>query len=627
MRRDTTIRRGLICSLVWTMAGVPSTEAKEEKWIAVQSPHFTVVSTAGEKRARRVAVEFERIRAVFLKALPRAEEDPYQPIIIFAVNNEKLLQELLPQYWETKGPRPPAVFLRGADQHFVALRLDLPRESRSQMIYHEYFHSLTAVNLGPVPVWFAEGMAEFWGNTVIRGKTVEMGLPRREYMKYLERRTPMPLEELFAIQDDPHQSEPSRVTLFYAQSWALMHYIVLGDDRDRLRQAVNAYLDLVHQGADAGPAALKAFGNLAQLEKSVKRYLRSRTLKAYRMDAPVKVDEKAFAIRELTPAESLALRGSFLVHSSRSIDALPLLEEALGLDPTSAIAHESMAYLRFLEDDWEEAARWFEKAVELDSESFLSHYYTAVLAEQIEEPESTGRAEKALRQSIQLNPRFAPAYAALARHLVRRQENLDEALQLALKARELEPANPANWLAVGSALLEMDRLDEANAVGERSLSASKTVEERTAAVAFLQNVKEYASYLAGRYQPVLPAADIGGGSDPVRDASGALNLRALTDRLRWVKENTEEVTGQLSAVECGAGQSFDFVIVAGESKYVLGSLGGQSLNIMERGESVQKTFFCGPQNAQVTAQYIPTGDVGKSADGRGSLLSLDFIKP
>ena len=414
------------------------------------------------------------------------------------------------------------------------------------------------------------------------------------------------------------------MTLFYAESWALMHYIMLGDDSERLRPAVDVYRKLVDKGTHPSVAAFQAFGDLAQLEKSLKPYLRSRGLKAYQMDTPVDVDEKAFPVRELAPAESLALRGNFLAHGARPLEALPLLEEALRLDPTSAIAHESMGYLRFRQDEPDEAARWFEKAVELDSGSFLSHYYTAMLAEQIDDPETSSRAEKALRKSIALNPRFAPAYAALANHYAGRQENQDEALQLALKARELEPANPSNWLTVGSALLTLERLDEANTVGERALSASKTAEARTSAVSFLQNVKEYAHYLAARYQAVLGMAEIERAISPVRDANGDLNLKALTDRLRWVKESTEEVTGQISALECGTGPGFDVVIVAGESRFVLGSLGGQSLSIMERGQHVQKSLHCGSQKGEVTAQYIPTGEAPASTDVRGTLLSLDF---
>ncbi len=38
---------------------------KQDIWFEVRSPHFTVVSNAGEKVARRTAGDLERIRAVF----------------------------------------------------------------------------------------------------------------------------------------------------------------------------------------------------------------------------------------------------------------------------------------------------------------------------------------------------------------------------------------------------------------------------------------------------------------------------------------------------------------------------------------------------------------------------------
>ena len=323
----------------------------------------------------------------------------------------------------------------------------------------------------------------------------------------------MALQELFAVENDPHRGDPNRVTLFYASSWALMHYIMLGDDSKRLLPAVDSYLKLIDKGTDPGVAGFQAFGDLAELEKSLRRYLRS-PLGSYTLELPVEVEDKAFPIRTLTPAESLTLLGNFLAHGTRPVNALPLLEEALSLDPTSAIAHESMGYLRFRQDEPDEAARWFEKAVELDSGSFLSHYYMAMLAEETDEPERTVRAEHALKTSIDLNPRFAPAYAALANHYTRLQQNQDEALQLALKARELEPANPSNWLTVGSALLTLERLHEANAVGERALSMSKNAEARTAAVDFLQFVQEHAHYFAARYQAVLGMAEIEEASSP-----------------------------------------------------------------------------------------------------------------
>ena len=80
---------------------------KEDRWLEVRSPHFVVVSNAGENSARRAAGDFERIRAVFLKAL-EDDRDEFEPVVVLAVKDEEGLKELLPEYWEREGSRPTA---------------------------------------------------------------------------------------------------------------------------------------------------------------------------------------------------------------------------------------------------------------------------------------------------------------------------------------------------------------------------------------------------------------------------------------------------------------------------------------------------------------------------------------
>jgi hypothetical protein len=50
----------------------------------VRSPHFVVASNAGEKEARRVADQFEQIRALFHTAFPNLRVDPAEPLLILA---------------------------------------------------------------------------------------------------------------------------------------------------------------------------------------------------------------------------------------------------------------------------------------------------------------------------------------------------------------------------------------------------------------------------------------------------------------------------------------------------------------------------------------------------------------
>jgi hypothetical protein len=61
------------------------------EWIEVRSAHFRVIGNAGEKRAREVAGDLERIRLVFRSALVNMPQDPGLPILAFAVRNEASL--------------------------------------------------------------------------------------------------------------------------------------------------------------------------------------------------------------------------------------------------------------------------------------------------------------------------------------------------------------------------------------------------------------------------------------------------------------------------------------------------------------------------------------------------------
>jgi hypothetical protein len=47
-------------SLFGTFRNLPSAFASEPQWMEIRSPHFSVVTEAGEKRGREVAMRFER---------------------------------------------------------------------------------------------------------------------------------------------------------------------------------------------------------------------------------------------------------------------------------------------------------------------------------------------------------------------------------------------------------------------------------------------------------------------------------------------------------------------------------------------------------------------------------------
>jgi tetratricopeptide (TPR) repeat protein len=209
--------------------------------------------------------------------------------------------------------------------------------------------------------------------------------------------------------------------------------------------------------------------------------------------------EKDYTARVLTPAESAAIRGDFLLHTRRFTEARALLEEALKLDPKLAAAHESMGLMAYQQGNHEEAAKWLTQAIQLDSKSSLAYYLNATLMVRGGfRSGDASQAEQNLKRSIELNANFAPAQNLLAFFYISKQGRLKEALDAAQKAVQLEPGAPEYQLGLAQVLMRMDRLDDARAVANRALANAASPEARSAAQSVLAEIDLYGEYLAER---------------------------------------------------------------------------------------------------------------------------------
>jgi hypothetical protein len=117
--------------------------AKHDAWVEVRSPNFIIVSNAGEKQARKTAIQFEQIHTLFREGLAVAQGHPSPVITIFALKDEKSLSELLPEYWTKGHMHPCGVFTYRMYQYYAAVNLEAQGTNPFATMYHEYYHSLT----------------------------------------------------------------------------------------------------------------------------------------------------------------------------------------------------------------------------------------------------------------------------------------------------------------------------------------------------------------------------------------------------------------------------------------------------------------------------------------------------
>src|SRR6202142_3360328 len=143
--------------------------AKDEaKWIEVHTAHFSVITDAGEKRGREVALRMEQMRAVFGQLILKDKLKTPVPVTVIALKSDKQYGLVAP----AKQSRAAGFYVPGADRIYIVLDLFEPDPWRA--VAHSLAHYLLNYNYPPTQGWFDEGLAEYFGSIGI-GKQVEIG--------------------------------------------------------------------------------------------------------------------------------------------------------------------------------------------------------------------------------------------------------------------------------------------------------------------------------------------------------------------------------------------------------------------------------------------------------------------
>jgi len=321
-------------------------DADPDRWVEVRSAHFTVRSDAGGAAAARVARRFESFRAALRQLWPWARVDPAEPIAVYAARSEASLRELLPSFWdETPGGRPAGVFLSRGGRSIVVLRTDVPvprpgEGSPFHVLYHEYTHLVLDLNFESLPPWLHEGLAEFLGATMIEGDGIEIGRPIPSHLLLLRERRLMPTADLLGVsRSSPGYSEGDRASLFYAQSWALVHCLMEAWPEGGGR--IGEYLELRRDGVDDDEASRRVLGDPRELHRTLEGYVRGR-IHHRRLSVRLRTADEPSAARVLSPPEVLATRGELLLVAERETQARLLFERALAVDSSNASAREGL---------------------------------------------------------------------------------------------------------------------------------------------------------------------------------------------------------------------------------------------------------------------------------------------
>jgi tetratricopeptide (TPR) repeat protein len=451
--------------------------AAEDAWLSVRSKNFQMVGNASEKELRDAATKLEQFRVIFSQLFSDMKLNSPIPTTVVLFKDEKSFQPFKPVNEDgTLRDYVTGYFIAGRDVNYIAFYPGSEKENPYRTIFHEYVHFLIDNNLGKtnIPPWFNEGIAEYYEQIRIENdQNVTLGGVNPSHLKLLQQKGIVPLEKFFETDYYTLNRQPKEnVVAFYAQSWALVHFL-LQNGKDDKSKRLNEFAELVINGKSSREAFRQIFKtDFPTLENELKNYIRQKSLQTstINFDKKLTFDAK-MSSAPLSASEAKAYQGDLLMHNNRLKEAEALLKEALAINPDSSFANTSYGLLKMKQNDFGEAGKYLEKAVQADARNYLAHFshayvlsqygmsdfgfisgYTAPYAEII---------RTSLRKAIALNPDFAESYQLYAYINMVRNENIDEGFEMINKALRIAPGN--QWYLLRSAELLMRKEDFSNA--------------------------------------------------------------------------------------------------------------------------------------------------------------------
>ncbi|HXQ73495.1 MAG TPA: tetratricopeptide repeat protein, partial [Pyrinomonadaceae bacterium] len=423
----------------------PTTVSAKDNWVSVRTKNFFMIGNGGEKEIRQVGLRLEQFREVFTRLFPKMRFNTPVPTTVVVFKSHSSYGPFKP-HSNTAG-----YFQAGLDVNYITLTTELDGEQDPfNVIFHEYTHLLVNNTFENAPLWFNEGLAEYYSTFKITDdRKIGIGYPISNHVYLLRDSKMLPLRTLFEVDHkSPHYNESKKQGIFYAQSWALMHYLLIGKTGkvDQLAK----FLDLQNANVPMDKAFQDSFGMpFETMEKDLKSYVKQNRYNVLdgHFENKLQLDTNTQAT-PLTEAEAQAYLGDLMLHSYRQ-DAYKYLQKALQLDPNLGMAHASLGMAYFREGKVEQARASLERAVALNSQNYLAHYYYAfTLSRQSPDgddmvsaytPEMARKIREHLQKAIALRPDFPEPHNLLAFMSLVSGDNMPEAIDSLKKVLSTSP--------------------------------------------------------------------------------------------------------------------------------------------------------------------------------------------
>lgn len=628
MRLVPVMRRALVL-LMCLLAGAGSAHGADRPWRVIRGKNVEVFGVQPPRTLREVAIELEQFRVVLGSLIRGAREPQPAPTQVYIFDDEQAMRPFVPLYEGKPASLGGYCHCGSADEEsYIVASLSRYSES-APLIYHEYTHLLMRNAMTDIPVWFNEGIAEYYSTFAMRAsaREAQVGRPIARHVQLLRERF-IPLAELLEVtHSSPLYNEGTRRSIFYAEAWALTHYLLLG--RQDGVATMNKYLTAYAAGAESEQALTAATGMpLKALETELRRYVGRMLFRAvtYTLSERIEVDEPD-AARALDGADAEARLGEIQLRVDRLDEAARRIEGAAAAQPPVARARFALALLRLRQDRSQEAPALLEQAAAMAPDDFATQYlYGLTLLRGLGDlsdgrwpSERAARARTALARAVALRPDSATALAWLGYAGQETATRLDEAREATRKAVALAPGRLDYVLQLAELQAQLGEVSDAQRLlAPLSRASDQSVARRATRLLDTLNARA-ATATRNAAMPTAgagPAAPVPrtAGTEPERetlDLSGG--VRYL---LRKLQPGESRTFGELLEIACGPT----------EVRFRLRRDGGDIAAPAKRMEDVELTSF-GDSHARAIScgARVPPDKVYLTRAADGTVVAVEFM--
>jgi len=613
--------------------------AKDEpKWIEVHSAHFSVLTDGGEKRGREVALRMEQMRAVFGQLLMKDKLKMSVPVTVIAFKSDKQYGEVAPAKQSMAG----GFYVPGYDRIYIGLNLFEMEPWRA--IAHSLAHYFLNFNYPPTQGWFDEGMAEYFGAVEI-GKEVNIGGDPELAPEWHEDifdnmvrdpKTPQSLTQLVSSpvwiamvdlftmkHDGSGLREGSHNTLYYAQSWMAVHYLI----NKKKMPEVGTYFDLVlNQKVPVDKAMVQAFDlSPAQMEEAVRTYFNSLGNLGAAVDqskkptvdpldiqqpdhfpVPITGDDLGVAVNPVTEADAKAMIDDMMARVPEHRDQALRDLQALTVAPKdNEAAHRGLARDHIQQKLFDAASEELDKATELNPRDPWVWYYRSVVkyrAAQAAGQEMRGLANmmQDLRAVVDWYPEMADAYNMLGMARVG-GGGIKSALEAQREAIALAPRNLEYQFNLGQIYVAGKKWDQARELFTR-LKEGPDRQAAAAAKKELEGLPTLEKYGIRSQQTAKAEA----AASAAESASEGEESDSSTSKPAAPKPGTtgpvENLKGKIVQSDCSKPPDVLITIISGMTSYTMHAPDYKTLLVIGEDQ-----FSCDWKNRPISLNYRATG--------------------